>query len=142
MTPCLGEARRSGAGPAKALPLSNNGPSPNPLNHEADDLRAGVDAILRGDDFEAHERWEAHWRRLPQGPIRRGLQGLILIAVGRYKLTQGKPATAARLWRRAEDRLREAPPSFLGFDRDPLIDWALQLRQAPRTPVPSAFALY
>jgi len=127
-----------GAGPAKALPLSNNGPSQNPLNNEPHEIRAGIEALLRGDDFEAHEHWEASWRRLPRGPDKRGLQGLILIAVGRYKLTQGKPAIARRLWRRAASRLEEAPADFLGFDRDVLLTWVAQLQRAPRTPAPPA----
>lgn len=127
-----------GAGPAKALPLSNNGPSPNPLNDDVEELRAGVEALLRGDDFEAHEHWETHWRRLHHGPVKKGLQGLILVAVGRYKLRQGKPEIARRLWRRAVSRLEEAPPAFLGFERDAWLTWLAQLQRAPHAPVPPA----
>jgi hypothetical protein len=62
----------------------------------------GADAFNGGWFWEAHECWEALWRREARGTARRGmLQGLILLAAARVKRLQGRPAGAGRLHRRA-----------------------------------------
>jgi hypothetical protein len=70
-------------------------------------FRYGVDLYNAGCCWEAHEAWEALWRRAARGSaLACLLQGLILLAAARLKDAQ--PRGQRRLARRARERLREA----------------------------------
>jgi len=78
-------------------------PDPRPLSELLEEGRALFNG---GRFFEAHERWEEAWL-VETGARKLLLQGLIQIAAGFLKATQGRHGAAARLLeagaRRVED---------------------------------------
>jgi predicted metal-dependent hydrolase len=77
----------------------------------------GLATYQAGDYFEAHEVWEELWRDAPHGFDRTFVQGLIQVAAAMHKLfAHEKPDPAARLLRRALDKLEGAPEHYRGLD--------------------------
>lgn len=69
-------------------------------------LRRGALLFDGGRYFEAHEVWEALWKR-EEGDRRLLLHGLIQVAAAFVKWTRGEPRGAARLLERGTEKLRE-----------------------------------
>lgn len=98
----------------------------------------GVDLYNHGYPWEAHEAWEALWRRAPAGSVARlMLQALIQCAATVVHARDGRPAGVAAVGARAIERLdrviARAGPRFLGVDvarfRDAFHDYVCQHRQ-------------
>lgn len=58
------------------------------------DFKEGVRLFNERRFFEAHEAWEALWRRMAAGPEREAMQGLIQLAAACHHLVQGNPKGA------------------------------------------------
>ena len=78
-------------------------------------MAEGRACFLRGEFYEAHEHWEAVWDEADD-PERRWIQGMIQVATGLHKVTRGRSDIGLGLFRRALDKLRDAPPSLHGVD--------------------------
>lgn len=70
--------------------------------------------------FECHETLEEIWLE-EHGAERQFYQGLIQVAAGYFKLQQGVPAGALKLWRTGVEKLESYRPVFLGINVDSLI---------------------
>ncbi|MGE5217658.1 MAG: DUF309 domain-containing protein [Chloroflexota bacterium] len=70
--------------------------------------------------FECHETLEEIWLE-EHGDERKFYQGLIQVAAGYFKLQQGVPAGALKLWRTGVEKLEVYGPVFLGIDVEALI---------------------
>src|SRR6185295_7465756 len=70
--------------------------------------------------FECHETLEEIWLE-DHGEDRKFYQGLIQVAAGYFKLQQGVPAGALKLWRMGIEKLESYRPVWLGIDVDSLI---------------------
>ncbi len=81
----------------------------------------GIEEFNSGLYFECHETLEEIWLE-EHGEERRFYQGIIQIAAGYYKLEQGVPAGALKLWRMGIDKLASYSPVYLGVNVDALID--------------------
>ncbi len=77
--------------------------------HRDRSFREGVDLYHHGCWWEAHERWEAPWRRSsrpdPAYPL---LRGMILLAASHLKHVVAQPAGAMRLLERALAQLERS----------------------------------
>jgi uncharacterized protein len=70
--------------------------------------------------FECHETLEEIWLE-DHGDDRKFYQGLIQIAAGYFKLEQGVPVGALKLWRIGLEKLAPYRPIYLGIGVDTLI---------------------
>lgn len=75
----------------------------------------GIEEFNRGLFFESHETWEAIWLE-ERGDDRPFYQGMIQIAAGYFKYTQGVPAGAIKLWRAGLEKIERYGPAHLGID--------------------------
>jgi predicted metal-dependent hydrolase len=69
--------------------------------------------------FECHETLEEIWLE-EHGEDRKFYQGIIQIAAGYYKLQQGVPAGALKLWRMGIEKIEAFGPVFLGINVETL----------------------
>ena len=83
-------------------------------------FRKGIDEFNQQLFFECHETLEEIWLE-DHGEDRKFYQGLIQVAAGYFKLQQGVPAGALKLWRTGIEKLEPYGPIFLGVDVDGLI---------------------
>ena len=65
--------------------------------------------------FECHETFEELWLE-EHGEERQFFQGIIQIAAGYFKLQQGVPAGAIKLWRMGLEKIEPYGPIHLGLD--------------------------
>lgn len=70
--------------------------------------------------FECHETLEEIWLE-EHGDERKFYQGLIQVAAGYFKLQQGVPAGALKLWRTGVEKLEVYGPIFFGINVDSLV---------------------
>ncbi|MBI4161405.1 MAG: DUF309 domain-containing protein [Acidobacteria bacterium] len=85
-------------------------------DRDREDLRRGVALFNRGEFWEAHEAWEAIWRRHGEDS-RMFLQGLILAAAAFHTLFEKRNFIGTlRNLGKAIPRLALFPPEFLGLD--------------------------
>jgi uncharacterized protein len=75
----------------------------------------GIDEFNQGLFFECHETLEEIWLE-EHGEERRFYQGIIQIAAGYFKLQQGVPAGAIKLWRSGLEKLEPYRPVYLGIN--------------------------
>jgi uncharacterized protein len=75
----------------------------------------GIDEFNQGLFFECHETLEEIWLE-EHGEDRRFYQGIIQIAAGYFKLQQGVPAGAIKLWRTGLEKLEPYRPVYLGIN--------------------------
>ncbi len=75
----------------------------------------GIDEFNRRLFFECHETLEEIWLE-EHGEERRFYQGIIQIAAGYFKLEQGVPAGAIKLWHSGLEKLEPYPPVYLGIN--------------------------
>jgi predicted metal-dependent hydrolase len=78
--------------------------------------------------FECHETLEELWLE-ERGEDRKFYQGIIQIAAGYFKLQQGVPMGAIKLWRTGLEKLQLYRPVFYGINVDSLIE-AVQIHLA------------
>ena len=80
----------------------------------------GIDEFNQQLFFECHETLEEIWLE-EHGEDRKFYQGIIQIAAGYYKLQQGVPVGAIKLWRTGIEKLAPYGPVFLGINVDTLV---------------------
>jgi predicted metal-dependent hydrolase len=75
----------------------------------------GIDQFNQGLFFECHETLEEIWLE-EHGEDRKFYQGIIQIAAGYFKLEQGVPAGAIKLWHTGLEKLEPYAPVYFGID--------------------------
>jgi predicted metal-dependent hydrolase len=70
--------------------------------------------------FECHETLEELWLE-EHGEERQFFQGIIQIAAGYFKLEQGVPVGAVKLWRTGLEKLNAYQPVYLGMNVEALM---------------------
>ena len=80
----------------------------------------GIDEFNEQLFFECHETLEEIWLE-DHSEDRKFFQGLIQVAAGYFKLQQGVPAGALKLWRMGIEKLEPYRPVCLSIDLDSLI---------------------
>ena len=78
-------------------------------------LQKGIDEFNQQLFFECHETLEEIWLE-EHGEDRKFYQGIIQIAAGYYKLQQGVPAGAIKLWRMGLEKIEPYSPVYLGVE--------------------------
>ncbi len=81
----------------------------------------GVEEFNQGLFFECHETLEEIWLE-ENGEERRFYQGIIQIAAGYFKLQQGVPAGAIKLWHSGLEKLEPYRPVYLGINVDAFVN--------------------
>lgn len=81
----------------------------------------GIEEFNNGLYFECHETLEEIWLE-EHGDERKFYQAIIQIAAGYYKLEQGVPVGALKLWRMGIEKLQVYSPAYLGVNVDALVD--------------------
>lgn len=89
--------------------------------HDEARLLKGIEEFNQRQFFECHETLEEIWQE-DHGDDRAFYQGIIQIAAGYYKLEQGVPAGALKLWRTGMDKLENYAPVHLGVNVESLLD--------------------
>jgi hypothetical protein len=93
-----------GAGPHPSADPATASALPDPADVEAL-VDRGLDLVAGHFVWEAHEAFEAAWRRLPRGPEREALAGLVRLCAAVLRAHAGDAAAARRLIARAEAAL-------------------------------------
>ena len=78
-------------------------------------LQKGIDEFNQQLFFECHETLEEIWLE-EHGEDRKFYQGIIQIAAGYFKLQQGVPAGAIKLWRMGLEKIEPYSPVYLGVE--------------------------
>jgi uncharacterized protein len=81
----------------------------------------GIEEFNQGLFFECHETLEEIWLE-ENGEERRFYQGIIQIAAGYFKLQQGVPAGAIKLWHSGLEKLEPYRPVYLGINVDAFVN--------------------
>jgi hypothetical protein len=89
----------------RARDQPESGMAYSPAQIEA--LEAGLAALIAGDPYLAHERFEAAWRTATP-PSRTLLHGLSQLAASYYQLSLGRGRAAVRTWHKARAKLAAA----------------------------------
>jgi len=94
-----------------------------PIMELQDDPRfiKGIEEFNSGLYFECHETLEEIWLE-EHGEERKFYQGIIQVAAGYYKLEQGVPVGALKLWRMGIEKLQLYSPVYLGVNVDALVE--------------------
>jgi predicted metal-dependent hydrolase len=80
----------------------------------------GIDEFNQQLFFECHETLEEIWLE-EHGEDRKFYQGIIQIAAGYYKLEQGVPVGAIKLWRTGIEKVVPFGPVYLGVNVETLV---------------------
>ena len=89
-------------------------------------LDGGIELFNSGRPWHAHEEWEKLWLTMPDdksGDAEIVLRGLIQLAAGRHLLKPGREDGARSNFRKAREKLRLAPPLFLGIEIAALVEY-------------------
>jgi predicted metal-dependent hydrolase len=78
-------------------------------------LQKAIDEFNQQLFFECHETLEEIWLE-EHGEDRKFYQGIIQIAAGYFKLQQGVPAGAIKLWRMGLEKIEPYSPVHLGVE--------------------------
>ena len=78
-------------------------------------LQKGIEEFNQQLFFECHETLEEIWLE-ERGEDRKFYQGIIQIAAGYFKLQQGVPAGAIKLWRMGLEKIEPYSPVYLGVE--------------------------
>jgi uncharacterized protein len=84
-------------------------------------FQKGIDEFNQGLFFECHETLEEIWLE-EHGEDRKFYQGIIQIAAGYFKLQQGVPAGAIKLWHNGLEKLEAYRPVYLGINVESFIN--------------------
>lgn len=79
--------------------------------------------------FEAHEHLEHRWVRLPPGPVKRFVQGIIQVSVGLYHARRGSYHGAVNQLAKGLDKLRGERGTVMGLDCDRFVREVATFRQ-------------
>jgi predicted metal-dependent hydrolase len=79
----------------------------------------GIEEFNREEFFECHETLEELWLE-ERGEERQFFQGIIQIAAGYFKLQQGVPVGAVKLWRTGLQKLTAYQPVYCGMNVEAL----------------------
>ncbi|KER09510.1 MAG: hypothetical protein HY22_11320 [[Candidatus Thermochlorobacteriaceae] bacterium GBChlB] len=82
---------------------------------QARHFQEGIDEFNRGDYHSAHESWEEAWREM-DSDAEIFLRGLVQFAAAHHCLSTLRLECAARNFKKAHEKLRLAPPRFMGFN--------------------------
>jgi uncharacterized protein len=95
----------------------------NPTMEAQNDPRflKGIEEFNQGLFFECHETLEEIWLE-DHGEDRKFYQGIIQIAAGYFKLEQGVPAGAIKLWRMGLEKIEPYGPVHCGMSVESLSD--------------------
>lgn len=105
------------------------------------DLAAGIENFNAGLYFQAHELWEAVWRRA-EGPAKARLQGLIQAAVALHHHANRNRAGALYLAAKARERLAGGfPDGIAGNAADFVRELERYLDEEPGAAVPRLYPL-
>jgi uncharacterized protein len=80
----------------------------------------GIDEFNQRLFFECHETLEEIWLE-ERGEDRRFYQGIIQVAAGYFKLEQGVPAGAIKLWHSGLEKLEPYAPVYLGINLESFV---------------------
>src|SRR5688500_16367643 len=80
----------------------------------------GIEEFNQQAFFECHETLEELWLE-ERGEERQFFQGIIQIAAGYFKLQQGVPVGAVKLWRTGLQKLAPYEPAYLGINVEALM---------------------
>ena len=80
----------------------------------------GIDEFNQRLFFECHETLEEIWLE-EHGEERKFYQGIIQVAAGYFKLEQGVPAGAIKLWNSGLEKLEPYAPVYLGIDLESFV---------------------
>jgi len=83
-------------------------------------LQKGIDEFNQGLFFECHETLEEIWIE-DHSEDRKFYQGIIQIAAGYFKLQQGVPIGAIKLWRLGLAKIEPYGPVYLGVNLEPFV---------------------
>jgi predicted metal-dependent hydrolase len=83
-------------------------------------LQKGIDEFNQGLFFECHETLEEIWLE-DHSEDRKFYQGIIQVAAGYFKLQQGVPIGAVKLWRTGLEKLEAYGPVHLGVSLGPFV---------------------
>ena len=75
----------------------------------------GLQRLNQGEFYEAHEDFEAAWRKTP-GEEREYYRALLQISGGFFRLSQGNPKGAQKFFQLAAGWLTRFPNVFMGMD--------------------------
>jgi predicted metal-dependent hydrolase len=89
--------------------------------HDDPRFLKGIEEFNQGLFFECHETLEEIWLE-EHGEDRKFYQALIQISAGYFKLEQGVPAGAIKLWRMGLEKLGPYRPVYRGVNLDSLND--------------------
>jgi uncharacterized protein len=81
----------------------------------------GIDEFNQRLFFECHETLEEIWLE-EHGEERKFYQGIIQIAAGYFKLEQGVPVGAIKLWHSGLEKLEPYAPAYLGINVESFIE--------------------
>lgn len=84
-------------------------------------LQKSIDEFNQGLFFECHETLEEIWLE-EHGEDRKFYQGIIQIAAGFFKLEQGVPVGAIKLWRMGLEKIALYGPNYLGIAVGPFAE--------------------
>jgi uncharacterized protein len=101
----------------------------------------GIEEFNQGLFFECHETLEEIWLE-DHGDDRKFYQAIIQIAAGYFKLEQGVPAGAVKLWRMGLEKLEPYWPVYFGVNVEALCGAVgVHLKQLEADPQITAAAL-
>jgi uncharacterized protein len=103
----------------------------------------GIEEFNRQLFFECHETLEELWLE-ERSEDRKFYQAIIQIAAGYYKLQQGVPIGAVKLWRTGLEKLAAYEPVFYGINVESLLEAVrgnLAQLEADQQKNPAAFNL-
>ena len=89
------------------------------------EAQKGQQLFNQGEYYEAHEHFEAAWRKT-HNPSREFYRALLQVSGGFYRLTQERPEAAKKFFTHALGWLGDFPSPFLGINTAEL---KLQLRK-------------
>lgn len=87
-------------------------------------LARATEQLRRGQFFEAHETLEEEWHKIPEGPLRQAVQGLIQICAGLHKRAQGNERGATYLLGRGLGRVERYGQALPGGSSTPFVEKA------------------
>jgi uncharacterized protein len=93
--------------------------------------KRGLELARAGSFFEAHEAFEAAWRRCEE-PERDFFQGLVHVVVSAYQATRGRPVAQERQRVKALRRLPAYAPAHRGLDVTLLLEALERAEADPR----------
>jgi predicted metal-dependent hydrolase len=85
------------------------------------EVNEGIQLLNQDQFYEAHEAFEAVWRRI-QDPSREFYRALLQVSGGFFRLSQGNPQAAKKFFTLALKWLAPFPSPHVGFDIGILIE--------------------